>query len=209
MEKKRFIFDLDGTLLTSDYCLERQMFYDLYGDQAYKFIPNIGIYLAEYERLFPNYDISTLSSYLTDRTNLPITNDIIREWIFINANDSGTIEPGVIETLEYLKSEGKSISVLTNWFRDAQVSRLRKSGILEYIDEVYAGDEFLKPRSQAFLEAQQYFLPEECVMIGDDLNKDYIGARANNIESVLYDKNDIQHKSVVKVKKINEIIDRY
>ena len=74
---------------------------------------------------------------------------------------------------------------------------------------MYAGDKFLKPSSEAFNAARGNFTPEECLMIGDNIVKDYAGARANNIESVLYDKDDVQHKSVVKVKRINEIIDRY
>lgn len=209
MEKKRFIFDLDGTLLTSDFHLERQLFYDLYGDRAYNFIPNIGIILAEYERLFPNYDIDILSDYLRKKSGLPINPNVIREWIAITSVDPGVIEEGVMETLEYLKSQGKSIAVLTNWFTAAQLPRLHESDILKYIDHVYGGDSFLKPSKDSFTQAQAGYLKEECVVIGDNLDLDYIGARANDIESVLYDKNDIQHKSVVKVKKINEIIDRY
>ena len=46
-------------------------------------------------------------------------------------------------------------------------------------------------------------------MIGDSVDKDYIGPRACGMDSVLYDKNDIHHKTLVKVKNMNEIKDRY
>ena len=209
MKKKRFIFDLDGTLLTSSFYEERQFFADVFGKEAYIYNPKISEFLREYERNFSNYDIELLSIYLSQKTNLNITPEIIREWIYITGNAPGKIEPGVMETLDYLKSQDKSISVLTNWFRAAQVPRLDKSGILEYVDGVYAGDKFLKPSKEAFNAARGNFAPEECLMIGDNIVKDYAGARAHNIESVLYDKDDIQHESVVKVKRIDEIIKKY
>lgn len=208
-DKKRFIFDLDGTLLTSNYQLERVLFYDLFGEKSYLIIPKIGEFLDEYERLFPKYDINILSSYLKGKTGLPITPSIINDWISVMAEDTGTLEEGVIETLEALKSQGKSISVLTNWFLASQKPRLQKSGLMEYIDDIYAGDFILKPRKEAYLEATGDFSPDDCVVIGDNVEKDYIGPRACEIESILYDKNDNHHKSLVKVKKVNEIIDRY
>lgn len=209
MEKKRFIFDLDGTLLTSDFHLERSMFYDYFGEAAGMFVPHIGEYLCEYESLFPYYDVDILSSYLRRKCKLPITQQVIRDWICITGNNPGVIEDGVIELLAYLKANDCSIAVLTNWFCDGQVPRLRSSGILEYVDQVYGGDSFLKPNPEAYMMAMEGFSEDDCVFVGDDLDKDYIGPRACNIESVLYDKDDIRRDRVVKVKKMNEIIQRY
>lgn len=207
--KKRFIFDLDGTLLTSDYHLERELFTDLYGEEARDFISKVGFYLDEYESLFSSYDVEILSCYLKGRTGLSITDDVIREWISITGDDPGVMEEGVLDTFECLKSMDCSIAVLTNWFLDSQKPRLRDSGLLEYVDEIYAGDTFLKPRKEAYLASKKHYRTRECVVIGDQLDKDYIGPRKYGFDSVLYDKNDRQHKNIVKVKKINEIMKRY
>ena len=59
------------------------------------------------------------------------------------------------------------------------------------------------------MKAKEHFFEEDCVVVGDDLDKDYIGPRACDIESVLYDRNDVQHESVVKVKRMDEIIQKY
>ena len=209
MEKERFIFDLDGTLLTSDYHLERELFNNYFGEKSFLITSKVGEFLDEYERIFPFYEVGRLSNFLSAKTGLKVTPDIIREWIAITGEDSGVIEEGVFETFDTLKSRDKSIIVLTNWFIDSQRPRLRDSGLLEYIDEVYAGDCFLKPRKEAYLGCRDHYGTEECIVIGDNLDKDYIGPRACEMDSVLYDKNDEYHKSVVKVKKINEIIDRY
>ena len=104
MEKKRFIFDLDGTLLTSDFHLEREMFYDLFGEKTIEFNKHVGEYLFEYERLFPFYDTEILSHYLKGRSGLPFTPKIIEEWIATTGRDPGVIEDGVMNLLEYLKS---------------------------------------------------------------------------------------------------------
>ena len=209
MKKERYIFDLDGTLLTSDYHLERELFSDLFGECSYLLNSKVGEYLEEYERKFPFYEVELLSKFLSDKTGLSITPNIIREWIKITGDDPGVMEDGVIETLDYLKSQDKSIIVLTNWFFDSQMPRLRDSGLLEYIDDIFAGDCFLKPRKEAYLGCRDQFDTEDCIMIGDNLDKDYIGPRACNMESILYDKNGNHHKNVVKVKKISDIIDRY
>ena len=209
MEEKRFIFDLDGTLLTSDFHLERSMFYNYFGEDARMLVTHMGEYLCEYESLYPYYDIDILSSYLRRKSKLPITQQVILDWICITGKDPGVIEDGVIELLEYLKANDCSIAVLTNWFYNGQVPRLRSSGILGYVDQVYGGDYFLKPSREAYLMAMGSFSEDDCVFVGDDFDKDYIGPRTCNIESVLYDKGDVRHDRVVKVKKMNEIIHRY
>ncbi len=208
MEKERFIFDLDGTLLTSDYHLERDLFYHHFGNKAYLIIPKVGELLDEYERNFPFYDVDLLSKFFSHKTGLSVTPNIIREWIWITGKDPGVLEDGVFETFDYLKSRDKSIIVLTNWFFASQEPRLRESGLLEYIDEIYAGDCFLKPRKEAYLGCRDQYDTSECVVIGDNLDKDYIGPRACEMDSVLYDKNDQYHKSIVKVKRLNELIDK-
>ena len=42
-----------------------------------------------------------------------------------------------------------------------------------------------------------------------NLDKDYIGPRIYGFESILYDKNDREHKSLKKIKKLKDIIRIY
>lgn len=205
---KRVVFDLDGTLLTSNYALEKEFFTSLYGEKANELINNIGVFLDEYEKTFPRYRHDELSEFLSKKSNLLITNNIIDEWIDVMHNGPDKIEDGVIQTLEYLKRKDSSLAVLTNWYSGTQIPRLRRAGILHYFDNIYTGEFVLKPHKKAYLWAKDDFDIEECLFIGDNLDKDYIGPRRYGFDSIIYDKNDKYGKVLKKVKRIDELIER-
>ena len=209
MDKKRFIFDLDGTLLSCDYKrMEEDFFYLLFGEDGIDLVDNIGQLLTDYEKSHVYYNIGALADYLSKHTNLDFTSQVINEWINIIPTVPDFLEEGIIDTLEYLKMSGYSLVVLTNWFGESQIPRLQNAGIIDYFDYIVSGDLKLKPHSGAYLKAMGDYYPEECVMIGDGLLNDYIGPRSMGIESILYDKDDIHHKNIVKVKRINEMINK-
>ena len=59
MEKKRFIFDLDHTLMTANYGEEKEYFESIFGDDSKIFINSssgttIAKLLYEYERIYKN-----------------------------------------------------------------------------------------------------------------------------------------------------------
>lgn len=203
---KRIIFDLDGTLLTGSFEFEKKYFTSLYGEDALDMVENMGKYLDEYEKTFPRYHHIWLSKYLSDKSGLNITEDIIDGWIEVMSTVPDVMEENVIQTLENLKKKDCSLAVLTNWYGDTQISRLRKAGILHYFDNVYTGDFALKPHEKAYMWARDDYNIEDCLFVGDNVDKDYIGPRMYGFESILYDKKEKEHKSLVKIKKLNELI---
>ena len=210
MEKKRFIFDLDHTLMTANYGEEKEYFENIFGDDSKIFINNpsgttIAKLLYEYERIYKNYDINQLSEFLTLKTGLDFNREVIIGWIESFGRCSSVVEEGVIDTLEYLKHKDYSLVILTNWFLESQMNRIKNSELCEYFDGIYAGDIVLKPRKEAYINAKADFRNHNCIYIGDNLDKDYIGPRSCGIYSILYDKNDIHNKNIVKIKKMNEI----
>lgn len=209
MRKRRVVFDLDGTLLTGDFSLESEYFCDVFREKADILNEKIGGYLDEYERIYPKYDETLLSRFLSNKSGLIVTPNIIRGWIDIMKYVSDTMEDGVMNTLEFLKKENISLAVLTNWFGDTQLHRLKRAGILEYFDHVYTGEFVLKPHKNAYLSARDRFSSQECLFLGDNLEKDYMGPRDVYMESFLYDKNDRFDKELVKIKRIDELIERY
>ena len=206
---KRFIFDLDGTLLTGDFKVEKPYFDDIYKDDSYKIFNNIVKFLNDYEKIFCRYDEKELSNYLSYRSGLKISEDVIKGWIDLVGNIPDTLEDGVIETLEYLKKNDYNLAVLTNWFGGSQKKRLKRSGLIKYFDDIYTGDMVLKPHRSSYLIARNQFSINDCVIIGDNLSKDYIVPREIGMNSVLYDKNDVHDEGFVKIKKMHEIIDKY
>ena len=209
MKKQRVIFDLDGTLLTSDPSLERELFEDIYGkEKGDLFVSQIPKVLDVYENRFSTYNIVQLAGYLSGVTGFTVTPEIVKKWVEVLAYVPDTVEDHVIDVLEYLKSKDMSLAVLTNWFRNTQVPRLRKAGLLEYFDQVYTGELFLKPHREAFFGSIGNYDPDQCVFIGDNVNRDYIGPKACGMDSILYDKHNVHHKTLVKVKSLDEIKDR-
>ena len=84
--KKRFIFDLDGTLLHGDYISERDYFRSVLNkEDAEKFLLLYFEKLCEYENLHKKYDYSSLSKFLSEKTGVNITSEIVEGWIKVNS----------------------------------------------------------------------------------------------------------------------------
>ena len=208
---EKFIFDLDGTLMNADFELESKLLSEMFSssDEASKVIPYKVKLIEDYERLFPRYDIDTFRSYFINRTGVDMSRDFFLEWLRLSSNLNDKVIDGVEETLDYLKSKDKKLVILSNWFTDVQVERLKKNGLLQYFDEVYGGDYDLKPREKAFLRAFGNTSKEKCVMIGDNYLKDFCGALNVGSNALHFNPNGEVIKEKQMIKRINEIKERY
>lgn len=197
--EKRIIFDLDGTLLKQNFSYESDYFHScLSKEDAEAFIPNIGELLAFYENNYEYYDNNLLRCYLYQTTHINFTDEIINGWRATLREFKDTIIDGVPETLEYLKNKDYSLAVLTNWYSEDQIARLKKAGLLEYFDSVVGGDIAFKPSLKSYICATGRFSPSECVMVGDNINNDIIGALDAGMDAIYFDPKD---KGNVMVKK--------
>ena len=94
---------------------------------------------------------------------------------------------GALEMLEYLRSKGYILSIISNGFVEVQYTKLRRSGLLPYFSNVFLSEEvgYQKPDVRFFqavlerLEAR----PTECLVIGDNLQTDIQGAENANINA--------------------------
>lgn len=201
--KEKIIFDLDGTLMNADFSLEDDFFRERLGkNDAEKFVPVKYDLLLKYEDLFSRYDIKCLSEFLTIGSGVNITEKLIREWILIGSTFKDELVPDIVDVLEYLKSKDYELIVLSNWFKSTQVNRLKKMGLYDCFVEVYGGDDFLKPNPISYLSICDDV--SECVMIGDNYHKDFLGPKNIGMGAILYDPNDkISEKC--KIKRMNEL----
>ena len=102
------------------------------------------------------------------------------------------INDNIYELFDILKEDNKEIVLLTNWFRDSQVGRIKRKDLYKYFDNIITGDIALKPYKECFDLAVQNTPKEECLMIGDNIRKDYLGALNYGINAYLIDEeNDI------------------
>lgn len=213
MEKKRFIFDLDGTILKTDYSYEKAYFRRVLGEEKAKvFIPRIFELLTLYEKTFPKYDIYNLSRFLTMKSGINITPEIIRGWNETFKETDSYLVEHVVDVLEYLKEKEKSIVVLTNWFLDVQKERLDKCLLSGYFEGIYGGETYLKPFRESYYNACGNYSVGECVMIGDSLENDVLGPMIYGLDAIYYDsngKNNYDKKKVKAIRCMKEIKEMY
>lgn len=203
----RFIFDLDGTLLDTDFSEEDIFFEEKLGSSADKFNKIKCDLLNQYENTFHSYDVDRLSKFLSEKSNINISSKLIEEWIDFNATIKDQVNDGVYEVLDYLKSKNKSIVVLTNWFSKTQIERLKNAHMLEYFDDIYCGDLFVKPYFKSYINACGNYDVKDSIMIGDNLEKDCLVPREIGMNAIYYNRHnkdsiDQGIKSLIKIKEM-------
>ena len=193
-------FDLDHTLwdfeknsaLTFDKIFKEQeidlrldSFLEVYVPANYKFWK---MYREEkitkeelrYQRLKSVFD--TLAYTTTDEVIHLLAEEYINHLSSFNH-----LFPDTLEVLEYLKPK-YSLHIITNGFQEIQGKKLRNSGIHAYFSEVIDSEMagVKKPDPIIFELAlnRAKVLPQNCVMIGDSLEADIIGAQGAGLHTI-------------------------
>lgn len=187
---KKYIFDIDYTILIPDWSKEDDYF-KLYipleeQEEFFKCKQDI---LNKYERDFPKYNTKTLSDYF-GKYGFTVTEDVINGWMLYNGETIvDEVVDGTLALFEYLKENDKEIIILTNWFSGTQIPRLKRAGLLQYIDKIVAGENAMKPGLKSFELAIGETEKEDCIMIGDSIRSDKAGADNVGIDCYIVDKN--------------------
>lgn len=95
-----------------------------------------------------------------------------------------------IEVLDYLTHKGYPMHLITNGFEQTQHAKLRNSGITHYFTHVITSEAagIMKPHREIFTFAMSKAgtTPDRCIMIGDTLDADIIGARDAGIDTIYF-----------------------
>ncbi|MBQ6955013.1 MAG: YjjG family noncanonical pyrimidine nucleotidase [Bacteroidales bacterium] len=100
--------------------------------------------------------------------------------------------PGARNLLEWLgeRCNQFSLSVITNGFSEAQLPKMRTSGIDRYFSHFFLSEDlgFMKPDRRFFEAVLQKLAvpPKQCLVIGDDYKVDIAGAMSVGIPQVWY-----------------------
>ena len=144
--------------------------------------------MMEYEDYHERFTKDTYLRYLQKHTNIPITLPFI-DYFFSETQHMlpyKHIDTETKETLDYLQSRYELV-ILTNYFKEVQVSRLDKLKLLRYFIAIYGPEKYRKPYKEAFLMASGPHNIDECLMIGDSLELDYNGAKNAGMDAILID----------------------
>ncbi|MDE6490953.1 MAG: YjjG family noncanonical pyrimidine nucleotidase [Muribaculaceae bacterium] len=106
--------------------------------------------------------------------------------------DMSALVPGARSLLEYLRSRGYRIGVLSNGFREVQHRKLRSSRIDHLIDLVVLSDDIgiNKPDTRLFDYASDRAAttPRHCTMVGDNPDTDIAGALRAGWRAIYFDR---------------------
>lgn len=120
--------------------------------------------------------------------------------------------PKTIETLEYLKNAGYRLFLLTNGFVEVQKVKIRDSKLEPFFERMITSEEagYQKPHEKIFEFALNTIMAEkaDCLMIGDDLESDILGARNFGIDTVFFNQAGLKHSSTptFEIKRLDELM---
>ena len=198
---KKYIFDLDYTLLIPDWSMEDDFLKKRIPTmEQEEFFKQKQAILNSYELEFPRYDFKSLSAYFKSH-GFTVTEDVINGWMIHNGETiKDEVVDGVIELFKYLKENGKEIVILTSWFSGTQIPRLKRAGLYEYVDRVIAGEDAMKPDLESFKLAIGNTDKKDCIMIGDSIKSDKVGALNAGIDCYIVDAENTLRKFLQMVK---------
>jgi HAD superfamily hydrolase (TIGR01549 family) len=186
---KKYIFDLDYTLLIPDWSKEDDFLKESIPlEEQNAFFKQKQSILNKYELEFPKYDFKTLSDFFKSY-GFTVSEETISGWMIHNGETiKDEVADGVLELFEFLKGQGKEIVILTSWFSGTQIPRLKRTGLYDYINKIVAGEDAMKPDLESFELAIGSTDKEDCIMIGDSIKSDKTGAENVGIDYYIVDK---------------------
>lgn len=186
---KKYIFDIDYTILIPDWSKEDDYFKKhILENEQEEFFKNKQSILNKYEQEFPRYNTKTLSDYFKSY-GFTVSEDTINGWMIYNGETiKDEVVDGVVDLFKYLKENNKEIVILTSWFSGTQIPRLKRAGLFNYIDKIVAGEDAMKPGLESFELAIDDTNKKDCIMIGDSIRSDKVGADNALIDSYIVDK---------------------
>lgn len=185
---KAVLFDLDGTLVDS--------LPELY-DGVRRALLEIGQPVPSQDavRDMIGRGVSVLAErvrqylHLTDNdvTQETLLGLFVKYWALSDGRQT-TFFPGVLEAMTTLKSQGISVGLVTNKWRELTLEFLAQRGLQTFFDVIIAGDDCPrnKPAPDMLLKAMEtlHVLPVETVMVGDSRN-DALAARSAGVIAAL------------------------
>ena len=208
---KRIIFDIDNTLIEWKeeyfeeirYVLKKH--YMNCSDEEFKTLRKA---FAEYENNIYTFDRKLMLEFIEKYTNKKYPNTFIYEltdrWSRCMPDK---LDDGIIDTLKYLKDKYELV-ILTDWYVDQQIVKLKALGIYDLFEKIYSAENNIKrkPFKEAFMQAIGENKPEECIMIGDSIERDVKGAIDAGLNAIWFNhKKEQSTYNYTEIKNISEL----
>ena len=208
---KHIFFDLDRTLWDFDYNSTITLNYIFNKlNLSSKGIKSFELFVETYKRVNKYLWLKYRDGKLTkeelrsrrfDETlaKLGVLNQSLSENIsslyIQNSPKQTKLLPNTKYILDFLKKKYQ-LHIITNGFKEVQIVKLKNSGIYNYFQNIIISEEIgaLKPNKKIFLHAIDLCKSnsQECLMVGDDLISDILGAKQVDVDQVFYNYNNIK-----------------
>ena len=180
---KKLIFDIDNTLIKwEDHYTNglRKTMKEFNVDYDYKIIDKV---IESQSTAHITLTKEKLLNDINNKTNLNLEINFV-ERLLENQKDAAIVDLEIIDTLKYLK-EKYELVILTNYFIDTQIGRLKKAQIYDYFSDFIGGDQIkMKPHIESFQKAANG-VPS--IMIGDSVECDIDGAKKAGLDVIQID----------------------
>lgn len=228
MPYKHLFFDLDHTIWdfhTNQITTLKHLFdaYDLSRyfqdfDRFYEsYMPiNIGLWKQYQQGEIPKKDIKVGRFYRTFRNagldDITTAENFANDFVEGNSEQTAVL-PYTFELLEYLKKKRYHLYIITNGFREAQHSKMEKSGLTPYFEKIFISEDIgvSKPRRGFFEHVVKTVnaRKEESLVIGDSLENDVKGARDFGLDHVFFNPQKAPHDEEVfkEISSLKELMD--
>lgn len=193
---KVLIFDLDDTLYYEkeyvyngfkDVCTYLGMKYSKNIDELYKMSLEI---LEQYGR-------GKIFDILCDKNNFSENiSDLVN--IYRNCHPHLQLYKDAEDIIKYAKDNNIKLGIITDGCSKVQWNKIKALNLQNIIEKIIVtndyGQQYNKPHERAYKDLIKYFSikPEECIYIGDNPKKDFIGARKLKMNTVriIHEKGD-------------------
>ncbi len=208
---KRILFDLDDTLfpfLEEYWCTLKYTLEEEHVQINQKIIDQLRKNVADYEKEYTMYTKKNMYNILQRGLPFKLPKTFVDTWIKQLSMCYPTDLENIKDVLSYL-SQKYELVVLTNWFTEQQRLRLKGAGLDSYFEEIIGTDQVLnKPNKEAFLRGCKKYKPEECVMIGDSLQVDILGALNAGLQAIYLNRTGIKtnYREIKRLEELKEIL---
>lgn len=206
---KHLFFDLDHTLWdfdTNSQVVLREIYTEFelgqYGIPSYEafhaaYLPVNSQYWAQYHHGLLTKEQLRVGRFVETLRRLKVENITLARAISLHYTDRSPFQtalfPDAIDTLEYLAAKYK-MYIITNGFEEIQVVKINRSGLEKYFVHIFISEKIghQKPDKRIFEYAMQVAgaLPDESLMIGDNMQTDIAGAKKVGMDQVFFNPNN-------------------
>lgn len=189
IRKRMIITDLDNTVVMHNYNNEVQRlckcagipYFEEIENEFYNFLFHFGEYVI-HTRITHDSLAKVIEELMPVTCMFIPAAEFLRKW---RNFDSAVYTKESEEVLRRLKEQGYKVIAFTDWFGKEQRKVLSKLGYLPYFDMVYGWDNsFAKPDGRALRRIIKGNAKEDCLLIGDSLEKDIACANSEDITSI-------------------------